>query len=109
MKQILFLAFTGIALAASAQTPKEPAKPAAQDAKPAAKEPAKPAPMKEAAKPEPMKQAAKPAPAKEAAKPEPVKEAAATPRKPRRWNEDARHCLERPTNTEVIKCAEEYL
>jgi hypothetical protein len=58
------------------------------------------------------------APAKEAAKPEPTKEAAkqettakATPRKsgPRRWNEDARHCLERPTNTEIIKCAEEYL
>ena len=91
MKHILFLAFTGIALAAWAQTPKEPAKPAAQDAKPAAPDPAKPAPMKEAAKPEP------------------VKEAAATPRKPRRWNEDARHCLERPTNTEVIKCAEEYL
>ena len=34
--------------------------------------------------------------------------AAATPRKPRRWHEDARHCLELPTNTEVIKCAEEY-
>ena len=40
----------------------------------------------------------------------PKKQAAATPRgKPRRWNEDARHCLERPTNTEIIKCAEEYL
>ena len=38
------------------------------------------------------------------------KQAAATPRKPgKRWHEDARHCLERPTNTEVIKCAEEYL
>jgi hypothetical protein len=60
------------------------------------------APAKEAAKPEPMK---------EAAKPEPSKAAAATPRKsgPRRWNEDARHCLEKPTNTEIIKCAEEYL
>jgi hypothetical protein len=23
--------------------------------------------------------------------------------------EDARHCLEKPTNTEIIKCAEEYL
>jgi len=23
--------------------------------------------------------------------------------------EDARHCLDRPTNTEIIKCAEEYL
>ena len=48
--------------------------------------------------------------AKEAAKPAPTK-SAATPRKagPRRWNEDARHCLERTSNTEVIKCAEEYL
>jgi hypothetical protein len=27
---------------------------------------------------------------------------------PRR-QEDARHCLEKPTNTEIIKCAEEYL
>lgn len=56
------------------------------------------------------------APAKEPAKPEaakeaeaPKKQAAAAPRKPRRWTEDARHCLERPTNTEIIKCAEEYL
>jgi hypothetical protein len=23
--------------------------------------------------------------------------------------EDARHCLDKPTNTEIIKCAEEYL
>ena len=23
--------------------------------------------------------------------------------------EDARHCLEKPTNTEIIKCSEEYL
>ncbi len=29
-------------------------------------------------------------------------------RKARR-SEDARHCLERPTNTEIIKCAEAYL
>ena len=52
--------------------------------------------------------------AKEPAKPvaeQPPKQATATPRKvgPRRWNEDARHCLERPSNTEIIKCAEEYL
>lgn len=64
------------------------------------------APAKQAAKPEPAKEAAKP----EAAKPESAKQAAATPRKqPRRWHEDARHCLELPSNTEVIKCAEEYL
>ena len=57
----------------------------------------------------------KPAAAKEPDKPEAVKEepkkqAAAAPRKPgKRWNEDARHCLQLPTNTEIIKCAEEYL
>ena len=58
------------------------------------------APAKEAAKPEPMKEAAKPEPAT-------TKKAAA--KGPRRWNEDARHCLERASNTEVIKCAEEFL
>jgi hypothetical protein len=79
MKQFIFLVIVSFAATAWAQ-----------------------APAKEAAKPEPMK---------EASKPEPAKAAAATPRRsgPRRWHEDARHCLERPTNTEVIKCAEEYL
>lgn len=59
----------------------------------------------------PAKEAVKPEPTKAAAKPETAKQAAAAPRipNPRRWHEDARHCLERPTNTEVIKCAEEYL
>jgi hypothetical protein len=59
----------------------------------------------------PAKEAAKPEPTKEAAKTETAKQAATGPRipNPRRWNEDARHCLERPTNTEIIKCAEEYL
>ena len=53
------------------------------------------------------KEPAKPQAAKEEA---PKKQAAAAPRKAgKRWNEDARHCLERPTNTEIIKCAEEYL
>jgi hypothetical protein len=51
--------------------------------------------------------------AKEPAKPvaeQPPKQAAASPRKAgRRWNEDARHCLERASNTEIIKCAEEFL
>jgi hypothetical protein len=58
-----------------------------------------------APQPEPGKGAAT-----EAAKEKP-KQATAAPRMPvpRRWKEDARHCLERPTNTEVIKCAEEYL
>lgn len=53
------------------------------------KEPAKPV---EAAK----------APAKEAAKP------AAMARKSKR-TQDARHCLQRSGNTEIIKCAEEFL
>lgn len=83
MKQILFSAFIGLAFSAWAQAPQ-----------PAAKEPPKPAVAQE-----PMKEAAKPAPAKQAA----------APRKPRRWNEDARHCLERGSNTEIIKCAEEFL
>jgi pyruvate/2-oxoglutarate dehydrogenase complex dihydrolipoamide acyltransferase (E2) component len=85
MKHLIFWLFTGLAAAAWAQQP--------------AKETAKPEPAKEAAKPEPMKEAAKPEPA--------TKKAAA--KGPRRWNEDARHCLERGSNTEVIKCAEEFL
>jgi hypothetical protein len=60
----------------------------AQD-KPAAKEPAKPA----AAQPSAEKAADKPA---------------ALAKKSRRA-EDARHCLEKASNTEVIKCAEAYL
>ena len=49
----------------------------------------------------------KPAP-QEPAKPE-AKKPASTSKKHKRWTEDARHCLELPTNTEIIKCAEEYL
>jgi hypothetical protein len=95
MKHLIFSLFAFFAVAAWAQQP--------------AKEAAKPEPMKEAAKPEPMKEAAKPEPMKEAAKAEPAKEKKAAAKGPRRWNEDARHCLERPSNTEVIKCAEEFL
>lgn len=65
--------------------------------KAAAKEPAKPA----AAAPQPA--AEKPAPMV-ADKPAPV----ARRVNPRRA-EDARHCLEKGTNTEIIKCAEAYL
>ncbi|HJT62417.1 MAG TPA: hypothetical protein VJ797_12150 [Burkholderiales bacterium] len=79
MKQIVFLVMMVFAGAAFAQE------------KPPAKE--------EATKPEPMKEAAKPAPTK----------SAAARKAGRRWNEDARHCLEKGSNTEVIKCAEEYL
>jgi hypothetical protein len=55
----------------------------------------KPAP-KEAAKP-PVQETAK------AEKPAPKKGSAA------KRQEDARHCLEKATNTEIIKCAEAYL
>lgn len=52
----------------------------------------------------------KPATAKEAAKPAPaqVAEKPAAAKKSRR-SEDARHCLEKASNNEVIKCAEVYL
>jgi len=54
-------------------------------------------------------EAAKPAAATpEAAKPKASKPAAMAKKHSRR-SEDARQCLERPTNTEIIKCAEEYL
>ena len=59
----------------------------------------KPAAKEEATKPEPVKEAVKPAPTK----------SAASRKAGRRWNEDARHCLEKASNTEVIKGAEEYL
>ena len=56
---------------------------------------------------EPAKEPAKAEPVK--AEPAPAKQAAAGPKKPRRWHEDARHCLERANNTDIIKCAEEFL
>lgn len=89
MRNIAFLAATAMmscSLAlAQAQKPAAPeaAKPAAAEAKPAAAEAAKPA-----------ARAAKPA--------------IAGTRKVRR-DEDARHCLGRTSNTEIIKCAEAYL
>ena len=85
MKQIAFIVIALFACAAWAQAPKEPAKEA----------------VKEAAKPEAVKETAKPE--KQAA----AVPASTGPRKARRWNEDARHCLELPSNTEIIKCAEE--
>jgi hypothetical protein len=60
----------------------------------AQKEPAKPSPTKEAAKQEASKQ--------EVSKP------AAVAKKSKR-TQDARHCLQRSGNTEIIKCAEEFL
>jgi hypothetical protein len=56
----------------------------------------------EAAKPE-AKAAEVKAEGKAAAKPAVARKAS-----PKR-HEDARQCLERPTNNEIIKCAEEYL
>jgi hypothetical protein len=84
MKPIVFLATVLLAVPAFAQD--------------------KPAPAPEATKPE----AAKPEPMKEAVKPTTTKSAASR-KAGRRWNEDARHCLDKGSNTEVIKCAEEYL
>ena len=56
-------------------------------------------------------QAQKPEPAKPMAAPDaPKPQASAKPRKPNpKRSEDARHCLEQPSNTDIIKCAEEYL
>ena len=58
---------------------------------------------------EPAKEPAKAEPVK--AEPAPAKQAVAGPKIPskRRWHEDARHCLERTNNTDIIKCAEEFL
>jgi hypothetical protein len=85
MKKIALLAAAAFALSVQgagwAQPAKEPAKPAAQEA-----------PKAEAPKPE-VKPAVKPM---------------ARKINPRR-QEDARHCLEKSTNTEIIKCAEAYL
>lgn len=51
---------------------------------------------------EQKKEAAKPAAQKAAAKPAPVA-------KKWRRHQDARHCLQKGSNTEIIKCAEAYL
>jgi hypothetical protein len=81
MKRIVLLVGLTFAAQAWAQAQKEPAKPAAQ-------EPAKPAPQA-------------------AATPQAASKASRKPN-PKR-SEDARHCLEQPSNTDIIKCAEEYL
>jgi outer membrane biosynthesis protein TonB len=57
--------------------------------------------------PKPQPEAPKPA-ASQTEKP--AVQASAKPRKPNpKRSEDARHCLEKSSSTEVIKCAEEYL
>jgi len=81
MKKIALIAAVALAMPAWAQQATPPAEPA----KPAAEEPAKAA---EATKPK--------APRK-------------VPTHPAKRQEDARHCLEKGSNTEIIKCAEAYL
>lgn len=92
MRKIALTALLALAASAWAQQPaKEPAKaPAAAPAAPAA----------------PATRAAQEAPKAQVAKSE-VKKAARKPNPHRQ--EDARHCLDKPTNTEIIKCAEAYL
>ncbi len=84
MKRIVLMIALAMASCAWAQAQK----PAPEAAKPAAPEAAKP-------------------PAQEAAK-EPAKRAARAAKKSRR-QEDARRCLDEPSNGAIIKCAEEYL
>jgi len=79
MKKIALIAALALVMPAWAQEAKPPAEPAK------AEEPAKAA---EAQKPK--------APRK-------------MPVHPSRRQEDARHCLEKGSNTEIIKCAEAYL
>jgi hypothetical protein len=61
-------------------------------------------PVRAQEKPAPKPEAAKPAPKAEARKKSTPKAASTAKRQ-----QDARHCLQRPTNTEIIKCAEAYL
>lgn len=96
MKSIAWLAVTAMMCSslALAQEQKPAAKPAATEAaKPAATQAAKPA---AAEAPKPVAKAKKPAGAKRTQRAE-------------RRTEDARHCLGRPSNSEIIKCAEAYL
>jgi hypothetical protein len=89
MKKIA--AFAGLAFAAAAWA-QQPAAPAAAPTTPAAPSTAPAAPAAT-----PPAQVAKSEPKKPARKPNPHRQ------------EDARHCLDKPTNTEIIKCAEAYL
>ncbi|HYE38890.1 MAG TPA: hypothetical protein VEB23_03110 [Ramlibacter sp.] len=88
MKRILTIAaFAAVATGAWAQA-KAPAE------KPAAEKPGAEQPAAEARQPQPQAEAPK----------------MTVTRKPNpRRFEDARHCLEKGTNSEIIKCAEVYL
>ena len=86
MRKIALLAV--LAFAASAWGQKPPAAPASAPAAPVATPPAQEAPKAEIAKSEVKKPARKPNPHRQ---------------------EDARPCLDKATNTEIIKCAEAFL
>ena len=92
MKSIAWLAVTATMCSSLALAQEQ--KPAAKPAAAAATKPAETAKPADTAKP--VAQARKPAGAKKAQRAE-------------RRQEDARHCLGRPSNTEIIKCAEAYL
>jgi hypothetical protein len=89
MKKIALIAAFALAVPAWAQQATPPAEPA----KPVVAEPAKPA-------------VEEPAKAAEAQKPKAPRK---VPTHPAKRQEDARHCLEKGSNTEIIKCAEAYL
>jgi len=88
MKTMMLFAAAALAANSWAQQPAPvtPAAPPVQAAPAAA--PTAEAPKAEVAKAEPAKKAHKPNPHRQ---------------------EDARHCLDKATNTEIIKCAEAYL
>jgi hypothetical protein len=83
MKRIVFLVLLSAAGTVAAQAPA----PAAPQPEPIKAEPIKPGP----------------------AKPEAAKPKAAAAKHTNRRSEDARQCLDKATNTDIIKCAEEYL
>src|SRR3954452_16030326 len=100
--------FVALALSTLAFAQDKPAAPSGPTATPIADTPppaAAPTAATPAAKPAPAPAA--PAAAASAAKPSAPKPMSAS-RKARR-EEDARHCLEKSNNTEIIKCAEAYL
>jgi hypothetical protein len=90
MKRLASLVATTMAFASIALAQDRPAATPVAPAKPAAQEPAKRA-------------------AAEAARPVAKDAKPMTSARRARRAEDARHCLEKASNTEIIKCAEEYL
>jgi len=78
----------------------------AQEKKPAAAAAAKPAPKPAPAKPQAAP--AKPAAAAAAPEKQPAVNVAADASRRSRANEDARACLQHPTNLEIHRCAHDY-